>query len=157
VRVFLKQKVVDKDTNPRGYTHTQLAGLMGLSQPSVTDFLNEKGGTSFQSVEKLAKAFGLEPMSLLNGAADETPASRPVKVLRDKPGWSVAVEEVRVRYPHIPADVIDLVGSWDIGPEQSVVTVEVLTPLAGAAMQLPKQPEPTSGTHSVRRRPKKTR
>ncbi|MDB4947542.1 MAG: hypothetical protein JWM27_191 [Gemmatimonadetes bacterium] len=60
----------------RGYTQTQLAHALGVTQPRVAEIESARANVQVDTLDRLASVFGVEPAALLRAAKTGAPVVR---------------------------------------------------------------------------------
>jgi DNA-binding XRE family transcriptional regulator len=60
----------------RGYTQTQLADALGVSQPRVAEIESARANVQVDTLDRLAAVFGVEPAALLRATRTAAPLAR---------------------------------------------------------------------------------
>lgn len=110
---------------------TAAAKLLGVSQPTLSNFLNGRTGAGVQLAQALARALGVGD-EFVSGHARVGDPARPV--LRNRPGYNEALVLAQKRAWWVPPSVWQEAGETAMLVAPAYITPEILTHAAQLVM-----------------------
>lgn len=110
----------------RGWDQTRAGDELGVTQQSISSFLNRNTGASLHLAWEIAKASRKTVDELLTGRPD----GRSVR-FGELPGWIEGEAEARRMFAHVPSDAFEAVRGWR-AEEPPAVTPLIIGTLAEA-------------------------